>query len=150
MPIRPVEDYVLRTRKCPPPNTSSEVGYGKPPKEHQFKKGQSGNPKGRPKGSKNVTTLIEETLAAEIEYREKGRTKRATAKELIVRKMCEKALKGDLRAARELLNRLEAAEAKRSAASPAETASLEAIDAEDRAILARSLETQALEKGEAS
>lgn len=35
------------------PKSGYEVGYGKPPTAHRFKKGQSGNPKGRSKGSKN-------------------------------------------------------------------------------------------------
>ena len=33
------------------------VGWGKPPRHTRFKKGQSGNPKGRPPGSKNMNTL---------------------------------------------------------------------------------------------
>jgi hypothetical protein len=37
-----------------------EVGYGKPPKETKFAQGKSGNPKGRPKGSKNIATLFME------------------------------------------------------------------------------------------
>ena len=36
----------------PPGPRDYEVGYGKPPKEHRFKKGQSGNPRGRPKDAK--------------------------------------------------------------------------------------------------
>ena len=39
-----------------------EVGYGKPPRHSRFVKGQSGNPRGRPAGAKNFTTLLEEAL----------------------------------------------------------------------------------------
>ena len=39
-----------------------EVGYGKPPKDSQFKKGESGNKRGRPKGVKNLKTEVDAPL----------------------------------------------------------------------------------------
>ena len=47
-----------------------EVGYGKPPRHTWFKKGQSGNPRGRPCGSKNLKTLLSEALRAGDHHRE--------------------------------------------------------------------------------
>lgn len=49
-----------------------EVGKGKPPKEHQFKPGQSGNPKGLPKGTKHLSTWIQEMLNEEISFKIKS------------------------------------------------------------------------------
>lgn len=43
-----------------------EVGFGKPPKHTQFEKGRSGNPKGRPKGSKNIPMLVREIFDEKV------------------------------------------------------------------------------------
>lgn len=53
-----------------------EVGYGRPPVATRFKSGQSGNPKGRPKASKNLSTLACEQLHARVPAREGGRERR--------------------------------------------------------------------------
>ena len=52
-----------------PYENSDGVGYGKPPSEHTWKPGQSGNPKGRPKGSKNKSTILREIFQRKIESR---------------------------------------------------------------------------------
>ena len=52
------------------------VGYGRPPEETRFKPGQSGNPKGRPKGSKNLRTLFAEELRRSVTLKENGKTRR--------------------------------------------------------------------------
>ncbi|MER8918124.1 DUF5681 domain-containing protein [Mesorhizobium sp. M0761] len=76
-----------------------EVGYGKPPTEHRFAKGQSGNPKGRPKGKKNIRTMISDTLFAPIPIQQNGRTTTVPALEAILLKMRNNALAGDYRSA---------------------------------------------------
>jgi hypothetical protein len=49
-----------------------EVGYGKPPRHTRFAKGQSGNPRGRPRGAKNFNTLLEEALDEPVTVTENG------------------------------------------------------------------------------
>jgi Family of unknown function (DUF5681) len=85
---------------------SDEVGYGKPPRVNQFKSGQSGNPKGRPKGSKNESTILKEVLSEKISLRQQnGRSRKIPVLEGIHRKQVEIALKGNTNSAAFVLNR---------------------------------------------
>jgi hypothetical protein len=68
------------------------VGYGRPPEETRFKPGQSGNPKGRPKGAKNLTTLFAEELLRPVILKENGKTRRVPKAEAIVKQVVNKAL----------------------------------------------------------
>lgn len=74
-----------------------EVGYGKTPVHTRFKKGMSGNPRGRRKGSKNIRTVIAEELNRSVTYVENGRRKKTTKADLIVKQASNKAVKGDVR-----------------------------------------------------
>jgi hypothetical protein len=81
-----------------------EVGYRKPPKNSRFKKGASPNPKGRPKRKLlAVGDVFDNVLDAPAEYREGGKTKRATRRELTLRNFVRLALSGDVKAAETLL-----------------------------------------------
>jgi hypothetical protein len=82
-----------------------EVGYSKPPKKGQFKKGVSGNPKGRPTGSKNIATLFNEIASELIPVTEGSKSKNVTRLEGVLRVQMNSALKGDHRAIKETLRR---------------------------------------------
>lgn len=87
-----------------------EVGYGKPPKATQFKPGQSGNPKGRPKGSKNLVTDLSEELSEKIIVTEGGKQIKITKQRAMIKSLLAKALKGDGTAAGTLLKLIPSAE----------------------------------------
>jgi hypothetical protein len=78
---------------------SAAVGYGRPPVYTRFKPGKSGNPKGRPKDSRNLRTIIQDALRTKIVLRQ-GQGKRSITKlEGIVLRQVDDALKGDGKAA---------------------------------------------------
>jgi hypothetical protein len=85
-------------------NSTHNVGYKKPPRHTQFKPGQSGNAKGRPKGAKNFATVIEQELCARIEVTENGRRKRISKREAIAKQTVNRAAAGDHKATATLLS----------------------------------------------
>lgn len=82
-----------------------DIGYGKPPRAHQFKPGKSGNPKGRPKGIKNEMTIMRELLEQKVEINVRGRPKRVTLHEALYLRVLEDGLKGSLKSVGFLLGR---------------------------------------------
>jgi Family of unknown function (DUF5681) len=81
----------------------SKSGRGNPPKHSRYKKGVSGNPAGRPPDRKRkaqlVRHIISKVLNASTTYREGGRTKRASRLELVLKRLVNSALEGDVRSA---------------------------------------------------
>jgi hypothetical protein len=75
-----------------------EVGYGRPPKKKRFKKGQSGNPAGRPKGSKNFLTVLEQALNEKVVITENGQQKEISKLEAAAKQLANRAAGGDLTA----------------------------------------------------
>lgn len=81
-----------------------EVGYGKPPKDSQFKAGQSGNPKGRKKNSRNLKTDLTTILQKRISVREGDRKFKVSGQEGMLMSLMAKSLKGDTKAINTLVN----------------------------------------------
>jgi hypothetical protein len=77
-------------------NNPYEVGRGCPPKGTQFKKGQSGNPNGRPKRDAKFNALLEEILSEESKVKLRGAEAILTHREILARKAIELALKGKI------------------------------------------------------
>jgi hypothetical protein len=78
------------------------VGYGKPPQQSRFKKGQSGNPKGRPKASESFARLARRTLNERIVIKENGERRTITKLQAALKQLINKAASGDARAIREV------------------------------------------------
>ena len=81
-------------------STSYDVGYGKPPKDTQFKAGRSGNPKGRPKGSRNAISVLNKALEEKVVVQENGRRHTRSKVQVMCTQLANKAAGGDLSALR--------------------------------------------------
>ena len=79
--------------------SDDEVGYQKPPEKSRFKKGRSGNPKGRPNGTKNLKTDLNEELQEQILVHEGTSAMKISKQRAIVKTLIAKTLKGEARAA---------------------------------------------------
>ena len=81
-----------------------EVGYGKPPRHTRFTKGQSGNPRGRPPGAKNLKTLLSDALNEFVIVSENGVRRKITKREAIVTQLVNRSASADFRAIKILLD----------------------------------------------
>ena len=81
-----------------------EIGYGKPPRSTRFKKGQSGNAKGRPKGSRNFANDLDDVLNTKMTVNENGKPRKVSTQLAALMRLREKALKGETRALDRLLS----------------------------------------------
>jgi hypothetical protein len=85
-----------------------EVGYGKPPHHTRFKSGQSGNPRGRPSGAKNLSTLLNEALNEPVVVvTENGARKRISKRQASFKQLVNEAAKGNWRALKLLVDILQ-------------------------------------------
>lgn len=83
-------------------DSAYEIGFGKPPEHSRFRKGLSGNPKGRPKGRRNLATVLERSLQEKVVINENGVRRTVTKLEAAVKQLVNKAAAGDLAALRQL------------------------------------------------
>ena len=81
-----------------------EVGYGRPPRHTRFKKGQSGNPRGRAPGAKNLSTLLAEALNELVIIAENGGRRKISKRQAIIKQLVNQSAKGDWRATKLLLD----------------------------------------------
>jgi hypothetical protein len=83
-----------------------EVGYGKPPQHTRFVKGQSGNPRGRPPGGKNMKTLLSKALNELVVVAENGGRRKVSKREAIITQLVNRSAKADFKAIQILLGLL--------------------------------------------
>ena len=104
------------------------VGYGRPPRQHQFKTGQSGNPRGRPKGARSEDDILAKLLNRKISIQDRSGVRHVSVLEAVYVRVAQNALKGDLKAATFLMNRKAAVAQGRGGEAPE-------MNEDDRAVL---------------
>ena len=83
----------------PPDNERDyEVGYGKPPPHTRFVKGQSGNSRGRPRGAKNMKTLLTKALNELVVVTDNGGRRKVSKREAIITQLVNRSAKADFKA----------------------------------------------------
>lgn len=109
------------------------IGRARPPKHTQFKKGESGNKAGRPRGSKNLSTLIMEAAHGQVTATIDGKQRKISKVQATTMQLATRAAAGDPKAMLKFLDWVDEIEARAAAARPSQypvsTADIEVIKA---------------------
>jgi Family of unknown function (DUF5681) len=100
------------------PERDYEVGYGKPPLHTRFKTGQSGNPRGRPRGSKSLATLVGEALDQKVVVTDGGSRRKISKREAMITQLVNRSAQADLKAMQLLLGIMQDIERRSETRSP--------------------------------
>jgi Family of unknown function (DUF5681) len=110
--MKPSARQQIRDRKrCDPPDQEYRVGPGRPPKEYQFRPGQSGNPKGAPRKPESIApelgTILERSLNGKVTLRQGEKEKIVTKYAAGIEQLVTQFAKGDRHARRDLFQLVE-------------------------------------------
>jgi hypothetical protein len=78
------------------PGDPYEVGFGKPPKHTRFKKGRSGNPKGRPRKKPDLYSELAKVLREKVTITVDGQPEKVSVQQALLRRLRDEALRGEL------------------------------------------------------
>jgi Family of unknown function (DUF5681) len=79
------------------------IGYGNPPQHSRFKPGASGNPTGKRKGARNLSSDVKRALLVPVKLKDRGKSRKISTQEAALMRLREKALQGDQRSLDRLL-----------------------------------------------
>ena len=116
------------------PSSNYTVGYQRPPQATKFKPGESGNLKGRPKGTRSIGAVLHDIFHRPTSVTENGKTRRVPILEVILRRVARDAMQGDPKAIQLSFSLLA-----RYAGSAQSSPALHDLLEEDAAILAKYL-----------
>jgi len=110
---------ILRQLKTSAPKRNVMAGVrGNPPKHTQFRKGMSGNPKGRPRGSKNLRTYLMEAARDQVSATIGGKSRKISKIQATAMQLATKAASGDQNAMNKFLDWMDEIESRAAAARP--------------------------------
>jgi Family of unknown function (DUF5681) len=132
-----MEMSAVRNRRRPK-SSGYKVGYGRPPTETRFAPGKSGNPKGRPKGTRSAGAILRDIIQQKIAVSENGKTRRISVLEITFRRLANDAMRSDPNAIKLLLSLVD-----RYADTSESQPQLDDLLAEDRIILTQYLQEAA-------
>jgi Family of unknown function (DUF5681) len=121
------------------PNSHYRIGYGRPPEHTRFQPGLSGNPTGKRKGTRNLSTDVKRALLVPVKLKDGGKARNVSTQQAALMRLREKALKGDARSLDRLIElaRLFNNDPPASDASGSSAEDAEILAAYEREILSR-------------